>query len=93
MCTNFEKYHIVFAVRKLFKSAEQDEVLNALNLDSNKAFRTCLAVLKLSKGNLKEFYVFLKKAEEDYRDVIWWAEYDEKDREKKLENPYKEILE
>jgi hypothetical protein len=92
MCINYEKQQVIFAVRKLFKLTEHEEVLSALNLDDKESFRVYLAILKLSKGNLEQFYSYLKKANLDYRDVLWWAEYDPNDNGKKIENPYKAIL-
>lgn len=92
MSDKYRKNQVIFAIRKLFKITEQAEVLKALNLDRSDSYRTYLAVLKLSKGNLKEFYNYLEKAEKDYRDVLWWAEYDGKDRNKKIQEPYKEML-
>jgi hypothetical protein len=39
------------------------------NLDN-----TCLAVLKLSSGNLAKLETLVKAAKEDFRDVIYWAD-------------------
>lgn len=92
MMNNYTKDQVVFAVKKLFNKEEQAEVLGMLNLQENTAYRTYLAVLKLSKGNLTDFHSYLKKSEEDYRDVLWWAEYEGKEKDERIENPYKEIL-
>lgn len=87
----YNKDQIIFAVRKIFRNEDQNKVLEELNLEDSGSIRVYLAVLKLSKGNLKDFYLFLKKSQEDYRDVLWQAEYEE-NGEKELINPYKQIL-
>ena len=72
----YNKDQIIFAVKKLFKVEEQRKIFEKLDLNNQEFFRVYLAVLKLSKGNLTGFYLYFKKSEEDYRDVLWQAEYE-----------------
>jgi hypothetical protein len=46
--------------------------------------RITRCVLYLADGNLESLASYIKAAMQDYRDVIWWAEYDREDREKRI---------
>lgn len=42
--------------------------------------RVQLAILKLSAGNEEKLHEFIAVAKQDYRDVLFWAEYPEESR-------------
>lgn len=55
------------------------EVLNLLNLiNSNDAggYRVIRCVLALAQGNMNKLKELTELASKDWRDVIYWAEYD-----------------
>ncbi len=38
--------------------------------------RVQMAILKLSGGDLEKLRHYLKRAQDDFRDVLYWAEYE-----------------
>jgi len=40
-----------------------------------------MAILKLSEGDLTKLRHYIDAAQQDYRDVIYWAFYDKDDKE------------
>ena len=51
--------------------------------------RVHLAILKLSKGDKNQLIYYRDIAKSDYRDVLYWAEYN---NDKPIKNPYAELL-
>lgn len=72
---------VVTTVASEFNGEEVDLVLEALALYGIRSFerepeRVQLAILKLSDGNLDLLGHFVDRAKADYRDVLYWTEYD-----------------
>jgi hypothetical protein len=69
---------VVAAVGRDFPKEDPEVVLAVLDRYGLKGFhrereRIHLAILRLSEGDLRQVIQFTKAAEEDYRDVLWWA--------------------
>ena len=69
---------VLSAIQHDFPNADSEVVLAILDRYGLKGFhrereRVHLAILKLSEGNLRQVIHYTKAAEEDYRDVLWWA--------------------
>ena len=91
MCAYLKK-DVEIAVRKLFPDRKKEEIMNVLNKYKSDSYRVHLAILKLSQGNYEQLVDFTNKAIIDFRDVLWWAEYEGKGSKKKIDSPYKGIL-
>jgi len=83
------------AVAKVFKDHPIDEVVSVLKEygieeHEKEVNRVCLAILKLSKGDMNYFKKYLDLAKKDYRDVLVKAEYDNDLIE--IQAPYKELI-
>ena len=67
-------------IAKDFAAAEQASVIELLGSYSGpESGRMTWDILKLSKGSLENVRRFVKAAQIDYRDVLYWAEYYEND--------------
>jgi hypothetical protein len=67
-------------VTKEFSVAEQASVIELLSGYSGpESGRVTWDILELSKGSLENIRRFTKAAQIDYRDILYWAEYYEKD--------------
>jgi hypothetical protein len=67
-------------VAKEFSAAEYASVMELLSDYSGpENGRVTWDILKLSKGSLENVRRFVKAAQIDYRDVLYWAEYYETD--------------
>src|SRR3979411_102589 len=67
-------------IAKDFSAAEQTSVVELLSSYSGpESGRVTWDILKLSKGSLENVRRFVKAAQIDYRDVLYWAEYYEND--------------
>jgi hypothetical protein len=67
-------------IAKEFPAAEQPSVIELLTSYSGpESGRVTWDILKLSKGSVENVRRFVKAAQIDYRDVLYWAEYYEND--------------
>lgn len=48
-----------------------------LGYADNEPDRVRKAILKLSEGNLADLKHYVKQGNQDYRDILYWAEYSE----------------
>ena len=67
-------------IQQHFPNQALTTITDALNLYGVEPFerereRVQLAILKLSKGDLDQLWYYLDRAKQDYRDVLYWAEY------------------
>jgi hypothetical protein len=64
-----------------FEKDEQNaifEMLTNLNIDV-KSLKILRCIIYLSKGNFEYLKYYCERARTDYRDVIYWSEYDNSD--------------
>jgi hypothetical protein len=67
-------------VERLFKPPERAAALALLEqygADASEPLRVHVALLKLCEGRLPQLEYYVGQAQEDYRDVLAWAEYPE----------------
>lgn len=71
-------------VQKLEADFSQDELASARRLlggySGKERLRVIRCIVHLAKGNADSLLHFIDEAAMDYRDVIYWAEYDRNDR-------------
>jgi len=66
-------------IKTHFEPSIQTEIAQTLNLYKDKEReRVQLYILQLSKGNKDEVYSLVESANQDYRNIIFWAENPEK---------------
>ena len=71
---------ILERIVKEFPAAEQASVIELLGSYSGpESGRVTWDVLELSKSSLENIARFVKAAQSDYRDILYWAEYYDKD--------------
>jgi hypothetical protein len=71
---------ILERIRREFQRADQNCVLELLaSYSGPEGDRVRWDILELSKGELKKVGEYVKAAQTDYRDVLYWAEYYEND--------------
>jgi hypothetical protein len=71
---------ILERIRREFQRADQNYVLELLaGYPGPEGDRVRWDILELSKGELKKVGEYVKAAQTDYRDVLYWAEYYEND--------------
>ena len=71
---------ILERIRREFQRADQNCVLKLLaSYSGPEGDRVRWDILELSKGELKKVGEYVKAAQTDYRDVLYWAEYYEND--------------
>jgi len=71
---------ILERIRREFQGADQNCVLELLaSYSGPEDDRVRWDILELSKGELKKVGEYVKAAQTDYRDVLYWAEYYEND--------------
>ena len=67
-------------IAKDFSAAERASVIELLSGYSGpESGRVTWDILELSKGSLENITHFVKAAQIDYRDILYWAEYYEND--------------
>ena len=71
---------VVLAAAELFRHQDLADVMAILDLYGVKSYerereRVQLAILKLSEGDARKLLHYLDVAKQDYRDVLYWAEY------------------
>ncbi len=100
------------AVKKVFPGREKEvnDILNCHPAETQKVWhqfdsetgvsRGRLAILKLSCGDIEKLKYFTNIANQDFRDVLLWAEYEDRGQTpfseggpKLIIEPYKELLE
>jgi hypothetical protein len=63
-------------IAKDFSQIEQASVVELLSgYAGPEPVRVTWDILELSKGSLEKVRLYLKAAQTDYRDVLYWAEY------------------
>lgn len=75
---------IVAAVEKQFDGNTSDRVLELLDDyatcdGAREVDRVLRGVLKLSAGELDRVRHYIERAKQDYRDILFWAEYSAED--------------
>ena len=67
-------------IEKEFPEPERADVAALLqSYIGREAERVVWDILELSKGSCEKVRHFIKTAQEDYRDILYWAEYYDKD--------------
>jgi hypothetical protein len=62
-------------IKKDFEPFNQTEISETLNLyNDDERERVQIYILQLAKGNKDEVYSLVESANQDYRDIIFWAE-------------------
>ena len=68
--------HTLRHISKEFSVSDQAVVIELLSTYSGpEAGRVVWDILQLSKGSLESIRYYLKVAQADYRDILYWAEY------------------
>src|SRR5438874_4842345 len=63
-------------IRREFQCADQDRVIELVASHSGpERDRVRWDILELSKGKLEKIEEYVKSAQTDYRDILYWAEY------------------
>ncbi len=71
---------ILDRITKDFPVSAQSRVIEALiSYVGREAERVQWDILELSKGSLKNVEHFVTAAQQDYRDILYWAEYYDSD--------------
>jgi hypothetical protein len=79
-------------IAREFPISDQALVIELLNAYSGpERGRVTWDILKLSKGNLEKIRQYVKAAQTDYRDILYWAEYYNHDPLRRGRDP-KEIV-
>jgi hypothetical protein len=67
---------IIERIRREFQGADQNCVFELMTSYSGpESDRVRWDILELSKGELKKIEEYVKAAQTDYRDILYWAEY------------------
>jgi hypothetical protein len=67
---------ILERIRREFQGADQNSVVELLaSYSGPESDRVSWDILELSKGKLEKIAEYVKTAQTDYRDVLYWAEY------------------
>ena len=67
---------ILERTRREFQGADQNYVVELLaSYSGPESDRVRWDILELSKGELEKIGQFVKTAQIDYRDILYWAEY------------------
>lgn len=90
----YKKQDVLLAVQNIFPEKDVQIVMMILDKygagsDEHGCSRVQLAILKLSNNKIEKVKEYVDKANQDFRDVLYWAEYTKED--KRIENPY-EVL-
>jgi len=71
---------IIERIGREFQGPDQNRVLELLaSYSGAESDRVRWDILELSKGRLEKIGEYLKAAQTDYRDILYWAEYYEND--------------
>jgi hypothetical protein len=71
---------IIERIGREFEGPDQNRVLELLaSYSGAESYRVRWDILELSKGKLEKIGEYLKAAQIDYRDVLYWAEYYQND--------------
>ena len=71
---------IVRRIHAEFPKEEESAIDLLRSYQGSESSRVWRCILHLSRGSIDLFLAQLKTAQEDYRDVIYFAEYDQHDR-------------
>ncbi len=93
MAYSYSKKDVIVAIKKLFFDKKIGKILNILNDYKSDSYRVHLAILKLSQGNYEKLIEYTNKAKVDFRDVLWWAEYDHAKDGIQIDQPYEDLIE
>ena len=67
-------------IRQEFQEPDQDGIIELLaSYSGPESDRVRWDILELSKGELGKIGEFVKAAQSDYRDILYWAEYYQND--------------
>ena len=67
-------------IRREFRGPDQNGVVELLaSYSGAESDRVRWDILELSKGRLEKIGEYVKAAQTDYRDILYWAEYYEND--------------
>jgi len=68
--------HILERIRQEFRSADWNCVVELLaSYSGPESDRVRWDILELSKGKVEKITEYVKVAQTDYRDILYWAEY------------------
>jgi hypothetical protein len=68
--------HILERIRRQFQGEDQNRVLELLaSYSGPESDRVRWDILELSEGKLEKIGEYVKTAQTDYRDILYWAEY------------------
>ena len=71
---------IIERIGREFEGPDQNRVLELLaSYSGPESDRVRWDILELSKGTLEKIGKYVKTAQTDYRDILYWAEYYEND--------------
>lgn len=68
--------YILERIRQEFRSADRNGVVELLaSYSGPESDRVRWDILELSKGKVEKVTEYVKAAQTDYRDILYWAEY------------------
>lgn len=81
----FSRADVTAYATKLFPEQDITIVLSLLDHYGSQGYeqereRVHMAILYLSSGTTDGLHYYVQRAKQDYRDILYWAEYDEQDR-------------
>ncbi len=93
---SFFRESVLRVVRKQFPAVYTQEIMDILELygtepNEEERLRVQMAILLLSDGDQNKVKHYCKLAKNDYRDVLYWAEFTSDAQP--IEDPYKSLLE
>lgn len=91
MCS-YSKKDVEIAIERLFPDRKTEEIMNILTKYKPDSYRVQLAILKLSRGDYEQLIEFTNKAIVDFRDILWWAEYDHAKDGAQIQQPYEHLI-
>lgn len=72
--------HIIERIGREFQGPDQNRVLKLLaSYSGAESDRVRWNILELGKGQLEKIGEYVKAAQTDYRDILYWAEYYQND--------------
>ena len=77
---SFTREDVLTAARRWFPNEDIATVESVLDIYGTETYerereRVQIAILKLSEGDVDKLLHFVQAAKQDYRDVLYWAEY------------------
>ena len=81
----YSREDVLVAVKRWLPNEDTTTVLSVLDAYGTEIYerereRVHIAILKLSEGNVDKLLQYVTAAKQDYRDVLYWAEYSDASR-------------